>query len=289
MSSRRVGLPPPRGRLPLHPNRAHAALPRPPSSVHSAAGTLLAAESTPPSPASTTLPTKRHRSPSSSPSPSPASPSPPRTPPPLLATAATTPSSSHIPPWQLESPHTSHSLLDLARASPPPDPSMPLLTAFLAGDTVPTYSVDALIASPLQVPQVLSPEPSPPSPRYWTLAEVIDRCTTWEEYQQHRPTGFSALQESWAVVDAAMRKRHHKQLKESWSVVFKRVRSNIKRNIESRHPIRTRSSDQRWSEGARPFGTKSQRSPTLHGGERATGRKQWRARSTAGRRQQRTG
>ena len=230
---RRVGLPRP-SRLPLHPNRAHAPLTRPPSSIHSAARALPAPETTSSRAASTTLPTKRRHS--SSPSPSPASPSPAS--PSLLRTSPSihasglAPSSSPIPWWQPESANSSHSLLDLARASPPPDPSVPLLTS-LTDDTAPFYTVDAFVPPLLPAPQVPSPVSSPPSPRHWTLSEVIKQCTTWEEYQRRRPTGFSAMRESWAVVDAAMRKRHHKQPKEPWSVVFTRVHSNMKRSIES--------------------------------------------------------
>src|ERR1700733_8873105 len=77
------------------------------------------------------------------------------------------------------------------------------------------------------------PAPRPASPREWTLAELIERCATYEEYLQHRPIGYARLRKSWAVLDAAMRKRHYKQPREPWPVVFKRVRSYTERRLYS--------------------------------------------------------
>ena len=232
---RRVGLP--RPKLPLHPNRALAPA-APPPTVNSPAGHAPAAERISSPLLSVTLPLKRVRSRSLPPSPSS-----PQTPTSNVLAPRSTPASSFILSWQPDSPLSPPCLWTLARASPPPDPSISPLAASLAV-TTPMCLVDASVPPLPPVPQISSPILRSSSPRHWTLAEVVKRCTTWEEYQQHRPTGFSALRESWAVVDAAMRKRHYKQPKESWSVVFKRVRSNIQDTIKSKRSNDSMSSGQ---------------------------------------------
>jgi hypothetical protein len=66
------------------------------------------------------------------------------------------------------------------------------------------------------------PAPAPPA-REWTLAQIIERCTTWEEFQFHRPTGSGQLMDTWERIDAAVRRRHSKQPRQHMRDVYAHV------------------------------------------------------------------
>lgn len=211
-----------RPKQPLHPNRANAVL--------LPARPLPARVSTSSTTAPLTPLTSRRRSPSPS-----ASPSSPR-----VSRTVTSPLT--LSPIRSEqvleaSPPVWRSLLLLSTPSPPPDASTLPLPPPLAVHPSPPSPVNPSVAPRISAQAaatpVHAPGPHPRPPCQWTLAEVIERCTTWEEYLQHRPIGFSALSESWAVLDAAMRKRHYKQPREPWPVVFTRVRSNTESRLSS--------------------------------------------------------
>jgi hypothetical protein len=123
--------------------------------------------------------------------------------------------------------------LPASTPSSPPSSStipLPLPLAVDPSPASPPVRLPVTPHAPVTVPTAPSHAPHPRSPRQWTLAEILERCTTYEEYLQHRPIGFSGLTESWAVLDKKVRQRHHKQPKESWPTVFTRARSNAQQN-----------------------------------------------------------
>ena len=126
--------------------------------------------------------------------------------------------SSSPPPWGSWGPaNTSHT----STSSPHPDPLGP------SRQPSPIHQ-DDFTASPVPVPAALSHAavPSPPTlPRLWTLAEVVEHCTSWEEYVRCRPVGYRQLSSGWAVFDERIRKRRYKHPREAQSDVFAHVRS----------------------------------------------------------------
>lgn len=205
---RRPGLSLPK--QPLHPNRATitAALPTPLSTCSSS--------TVPPE-----HPTKRPRSPSLA-----ATPSPPRTP---FAVSG----HCHTNTDQEVRPLSSHSIVLPCLPSdsrPPACFVLPLPPESPVDPSSPETSSVAPLVTAVVFP---SPAPShslqPQSPRHWTLAEVVERCTTWEEYLQERPVSFSGMSKSWAALDAAIRRRHYKMRNESRPLAFAHVRSYMQR------------------------------------------------------------
>ena len=67
--------------------------------------------------------------------------------------------------------------------------------------------------------------PPAADPSEWTLAQIVEHCTTYEEYVLHRPLGFERRGlESWTVMDRRIRTRHrkdsHRTKRKSISEVF---------------------------------------------------------------------
>lgn len=192
---RRVGLTPPKHSL--HPRTVDV---RPPL-----APIVNAAPPPPPPPpaiASPTIPNvpvKRRRSPSLSP------------PPPL----------PHSPP-SFDSPitHAARSPSRIAQRSPSPPPVPPSPPAAPSRPPVP-------VSDPAP-PVAAAPIAPYPNARTWTLQEILERCTTWVEYKHYRPSGFSGLDESWEVLDAAIRKRRNKDPNGIEEAVFVRARENTR-------------------------------------------------------------
>ncbi len=59
--------------------------------------------------------------------------------------------------------------------------------------------------------------------------EILERCTTWAGYVHYRPSRYTGMVESWEVLDAAVRKRHHSHPNESMEDVFSRAHRNKRR------------------------------------------------------------
>jgi hypothetical protein len=147
---------------------------------------------------------------------------------------------------------SSHVLLSI-RADQPPSPvactSASPPPPFVVTDDVPVSSepdkavhIHHVLADTDVVPPQLpttshSPPSHPPSstdPSVWTLAEIMERgwSQQWSEqdYKVNRPSGFTGLKsQSWARLDAAIRRRRHNHESETWELSFIRVCRNIRR------------------------------------------------------------
>jgi hypothetical protein len=198
---RLVGLPRPRSKQPLHPNRASAPPPPPPPTAHPL--TVLVHKDHDPIQRSAPPPSSPLLSP-------PLSPSPKRT----RRRVSTPPL-----PLSLQF-HTPV----VINASPPPLPVATILTE--SPSPIPS---PALTPPPTRQPisehpppQYVHPSlfPSYPDPREWTLAEILERCRTHAVYLQYRPSGYTGLVKSWEVLDAAVRKRHSEHSDEGWEKAF---------------------------------------------------------------------
>ena len=212
---------------PLHPNRADAVAP--PGERARLSRVISSSSTAPP-----VLLFKRRRSPSLS-----ASPSPPR--------------AQHSPPPRQPSPFSS--FINPAQAAallgwepevmlhfpsaPTPPPELPMPPPVVAARPPSPAPIPVFIAPPIP-PSAAPlndriPQPRPASPREWTLAEVIERCTTYEQYRQHRPIGYARLTESWAVMDDALRKQLYKLRKQHFqqplSAAYTHVRHYIQEHL----------------------------------------------------------
>ena len=98
--------------------------------------------------------------------------------------------------------------------------------------------------SPVNLPQGVAPQVlAPASPlhtmfhlrlrRKWTLAEIIEHCTTWEKYEYYRPVGYRRLGNGWAVLDEKIRKRCWKHPKELKKDSFSHVRSYTQNQLSN--------------------------------------------------------
>ena len=173
-----------------------------------------------------------------------------------------TPPSSHKHMRRSASPHfllddrfSFHTLLSLRDPSPVTSASAsPLPPSFVSdhGVTVSSEDDNAVPIVPIpaeanvsEVPQAsaTSPPSHPPSttsnPHTWTLAEIIERGLHqhWgeQEYKLHRPSGFTGLQDqSWARLDAAIRRRRHDHETETWELSFTRVCHNLRRSHDQK-------------------------------------------------------
>ena len=200
--------------LPLHHNRARTASPSVTAArSRSPIARLLSAASPFPAFAAATFKfastrPKQRRLLSPSPSPSPYPPHSPRCSPPrpypassLLFPAARfspSPLSSNQP-----EPQSPRHWTALLAESPPPD--LPLQPPYAA--VLPPPAAAPVPAAPFHMPA-----PDPPA-REWTLAQIIERCTTWAEFQYHRPAGSGQLVDTWERMAVAVRRLHSKQRK----------------------------------------------------------------------------
>lgn len=224
---KRVGLS--RPKQPLHPNRADAIAPGRPSPAVQCVST--SSFTTAPLWVSTPV-AKRHRSRSPSASPSPLL----RASPTALVISTNTIRSEQ---QAFESSPTWHSLLLLSSSPLLPDlstprlPPSPLVIPLSRPFSVSPVNLPAAphVPAPTAPPPVSGPDP--PSPSQWTLAEIIENCTTWEEYVRYRPIGYARLRDSWAVLDERIRKRHYKQPRERQADVFTHVRSYTETHLQS--------------------------------------------------------
>ena len=214
---RRLGVGLPRPKEPLHRNRADVVLP--PACPALASTLVYASSKTSTAALLNSSPNKRRRSPSPS-----APPSPPRFSPTSFL-ISTNESSGSEP---LLDSTTWHSLLLLSSSPPPADPSTPLLLPPAFVDPSQSPSPVGIPTAP-HAPSSLAPshpsEPDMRTPTQWTLAEIIKRCSTWEEYVRCRPIGYQRLVDSWALLDERIRKRRYKKPRESQQDVFTHVRS----------------------------------------------------------------
>jgi hypothetical protein len=210
---------------PLHLNTADAV---PPPGARAPLTRVISSSSTAPP----VLLVKRRRSPSlsASPSPPPAQHTPPpRQPSPFSSSFINSAQAASLLGWQPED------LLHFPSSrTPSPVLPMPPPAVTVAAHPPSPAPISLSIAVPVPAPAApLSDPPRPASPREWTLAEVIERCTTYEEYLLHSPVGDARLRDSWAVLDAAVRKRHYKQQREPLPVAYTHVRAYIERQLRS--------------------------------------------------------
>ena len=101
----------------------------------------------------------------------------------------------------------------------------------LVGSNVNTAHLSATCPPPHPPPSTSSTS----EPSVWTPADIIDRGTSqqWSEqqYNSHRPSGFTGLQEQgWARLDAAIGRRRHDRQSEAWELTFSRVGDNLRRS-----------------------------------------------------------